>query len=695
MAEQIARPWLRLGGWVSVAVLSMGALSCASIGRSAAGGRAEIKRAVAKVKPALVRVSIVEAHYYRGRENKYETSGSGVIVTSDGHVVTNHHVAGTAKRIVCTLADKRELDAELVGTDPLSDLAVIKLRGNTGEEFPFAEFGDSSTLKTGDRVMAMGSPMSLSQTVTLGIISNLEMIMPNMDWPYKFTIDGENVGSLVKWIGHDAAIFGGNSGGPLVDMTGRIVGINEIRMGLSGAIPADTARQVAEEIIRSGYVTRSWTGIEIQPLLKGSKRTTGAPISGTIEGSPAAGAGIESGDILLEFAGVPVTVEYAEELPAFTKLETSLPVGSEIEVLVLRDDTEKTFTLKTVKREKVMLDKHEFKKWGVVVTNISLWKQKEMKRDSRDGVLIFSVRPGGPCDAAKPNVREKDVIVRVGDEPVRNVEELAAITERITAAQTEPTPVLVAFERKAEELLTVVEVGLRELRDPGLEASKAWLPVETQVLTKDLAETLGVPGKTGVRVTRILPGAGDGTELEVGDLIVGLDGGTIPASQPEDTEVLPTMIRQYRIGAEVELDVIRGGEEIKATVKLSKSPKLAREMKKFREDNFEFTVRDVAFLDRAQQQWPADKQGVLVQEVAEGGLAALGHLAVGDLLLEIEGQPTTDVKSVRAFMEKINEEEPEYVQFKVLRGIHTRYVELEPDWEQLGSDANGQPRAEP
>ena len=119
--------------------------------------------------------------------------------------------------------------------------------------------------------MALGSPLALSQSVTMGIVSNTEMIMPGLFWPFnRMTLDGEDVGSIVRWIGHDAAIFGGNSGGPLVNMSGEIVGVNEISMGLAGAIPSDLAQEVATALMRDGRVRRSWIGLDVQPLLKSS-----------------------------------------------------------------------------------------------------------------------------------------------------------------------------------------------------------------------------------------------------------------------------------------------------------------------------------------------------------------------------------------------------------------------------------------
>src|SRR5262245_38629263 len=137
--------------------------------------RAAVDAAVAKVKPALVRIQVVSTYYSEGREQKQQSVGSGAIITKEGHLITNHHVAGHGTRFFCTLADREDIEAELVGTDPLTDIAVIQLRPGTHRVFPVAVFGDSSRVRVGDHVLAMGSPMALSQSVTLGIISNNEM----------------------------------------------------------------------------------------------------------------------------------------------------------------------------------------------------------------------------------------------------------------------------------------------------------------------------------------------------------------------------------------------------------------------------------------------------------------------------------------------------------------------------------------
>lgn len=654
--------------------------------------RKAVDIAVEKVYPALVRIHVVEVNYWSGKEQKYEAAGSGVIISPEGYVITNHHVAGKTKQILCTLANKEEIEAELVGTDALADIAVIKLHSDGKQQFPFARFGDSSKIQVGDYVLAMGSPYALSQSVTMGIVSNTTLVMPELFWPFKFTMEGEDVGSIVRWIGHDAAIYGGNSGGPLVNLQGDIIGINEMDIGLSGAIPGNLAKSIAEQLIKQGKISRSWIGFEIQPLLKFSGQQKGILISGTIEGSPSDQAGFKPGDILIRVAGQEVTVRFAEELPIFNQLIASLPVGKEVEMVVVRDGKEKTLKVTTKEREEARPKEQELTEWGITVRDISLLMQKALKRETRDGIFVTSIRAGGPCDEAKPSINERDVIVAVDSTPVKNVKELVALTEKIVVGKKEPVPVVVAFERKTERYLTVVKVGIKKLEDPGLEVRKAWVPVATQVLTRDLAEGLGVPGKTGVRITQVYPNTtAEKVGLKIGDLIIALDGEKISASQPEDFEVFPTMVRQYKIGATAELTVLRdlttstdtvrtGKEELKIPIELTASPKLSREMKKYRDDIFDFTVREIGFLDRAREKWEENQQGVLVESVGEGGWAALAHLAVDDLILTIDGQKVNDVASIEKIMKKVAEVKPKSVVLRVQRGIHDLYIELKPSW---------------
>jgi len=646
--------------------------------------RKAIDEAVSKVKPALVQIRVVTVAYEDGHEKKKDAYGSGVIINKNGYVLTNHHVAGHPARLFCILSSKEEFEAELVGTDALSDISVVRIKTENKREFPYSLFGDSSTVRVGDSVLAMGSPVSISQSVTHGIVSNTEMILPRIFEAYgiRFMMDGEDVGTLIRWIAHDAAIYGGNSGGPLVNMHGEIIGINEISLGLGGAIPSNIARVVAQQLIEKGVVTRAWLGLEIQPLLRNSQQGKGALVSGVISGSPAEKAGFQSGDLLLRLDGKDVDVRFREQLPLFQQMMADLPIGRETQSVVLRNNVEKVLKVTAVVRQPVELKISELKQWGIAVRDISFMAAKEMKRDNCDGVKATSIRPGGPSGEAKPQILPNDIIIALDGKSVKNVKELAMITQQITEGKKEPTPVLVEFERNAEKYLTVVKLGIQEMEDPGLETKKAWLDAATQVITRDMAEKLGIPERTGVRITEAYKGgSAEKAGLRVGDLIVGIDGEKIAAANQQDSEVFPAMLRQHKIGTTVELAIIRDGKESNVKVELVRAPMLEREMKKYRSDNFEFAVRDIAMFDRTDNKWGDDQRGVYVETVDPGGWASIANLNSGDLILEVAGEKIDNVESFKKIMKRIESEKSKSVVFHVLRKIHHIYIQIDPDWE--------------
>ena len=646
--------------------------------------RNAVDAAIARVRPALVRIHVVSTDYREGREMKNQAVGSGVIISKDGFLVTNHHVAGHAERMVCTLWDREEIEAELIGTDPLTDISVLKLRPKKPRTFVPAVFGNSSRLKVGDPVLAMGSPMALSQSVTLGILSNLEMMMPRFFGAGgRMQLDGEDVGALVRWLGHDAAIYGGNSGGPLANLKGEIIGINELQFGLSGAIPGNLAQKVAKELIANGRIRRSWIGIDAQPLFKESAGGRGVVVGGVVGDAPADKAGLQSGDILLSIDGREITVRYDEQMPDFMQLISGLVIGREVKVVALRGDRELALKLTPMERGELYPREQEFKHWGMTCRNLSYIAAREMKRTNTAGVMITSVRQGGPAGEAKPALSPQDVLLEINSEPIRNIEDLAVVTARVVKDKEAPVPVIATFERESRRYLTVVKVGSQELRDPGLEVAKAWLPVDTQVISRDIARQLGKPALAGFYITQVYAHTtAEEAGLLPGDFIVAVDGEKLKATGQEHDEELATLIRQYDIGARVELGVLRGSVEKKISVELARSPRLRREMKKYRNDDFDFTVRDIAFFDKASEQWRADQKGALVEEVKPGGWGDLGSLLVEDLIIQVNGNPVEGVESLRKLLEQAAREQKRSVILKVLRGIHTAYLELEPTWKK-------------
>jgi len=295
---------------------------------------------------------------------------------------------------------------------------------------------------------------------------------------------------------------------------------------------------------------------------------------------------------------------------------------------------------------------------------------------------VTSVRPGGPCGDAKPAISYNAIIVSVGNSGVKSIEDLKDLTKELIKDKDEVVPVLVTFEIGKSRYITIAKIGKKGMIEQGQEMQKAWLGIGIQVLTRNIAEELDMKGQQGVRAVQVFEDSpAQKAGIEVGDILIVINDKLIEASEQSDIDVLPTMIRRYAIGSTVKITLLRNSKQLDLSIKLGTSPRLPREMKKYRDDNFEFTVRDIAFVDRVNQMWTQEQAGVLVEMVSNGSWAGLANLLTGDLITEVDNNYTENVIAFEKTMEDIAKKTPKNVVMKVMRGIHTLFVEMEPDWE--------------
>jgi len=340
-----------------------------------------------------------------------------------------------------------------------------------------------------------------------------------------------------------------------------------------------------------------------------------------------------------------------------------------------------TLTVQTELRDDAKGNDLEAKEWGLTARRLSVIEAKELTRKDQKGVLINSVRPGGPAEQAQPGLMARDVITDIGGKPVNDLDSFVKITAEMTREKTEPVPVLVAFDRKGERELTIVDVGIVKPQEPPAELEKAWLPVATQVLSRKLAEALNLTGVMGVRITQVYPGStAEEADFRVGDVITHVDGRPIQASESHNAHVFESMLRAYKPGAKPEFDVIRDGQKIKITSTLVVVPKTENQLKVYEDSMLEFKARDIAYLDALKRRWKKDEKGVLVTETDPGGWASVGGLFPDDLILAVDGHAVLNVDDLEQTLEAVQQKKPKQINFLVRRGIHTLFVELEPKW---------------
>jgi serine protease Do len=637
---------------------------------------------LARVFPSIVRIEAIRLRPTDGRLTKEWSGGSGVVISAEGHVLTNCHVTEDGDFFRGYLHDGSQVEAVLVGQDPLTDLAVIRLnlaqRAAGAPPLPVARFGDSAALRVGEEVFALGSPGFLAQSVTQGVVSNPSLVLPEQTVG-KMMLRGEDVGQFVRWVLHDARIFGGNSGGPLVNTRGEVVGINEIGVvGLSGAIPSNLAREVARQLMATGKVVRGWSGLTVQRRLEASGKGSGVVVGDVAEGSPAAAAGFLPGDLILACDGQAIEGAEEKAVAHFHRLEASRMPGEELEVRLVREGVESTRRIRLVAREAARADDVEFRTWGAVMRDLTQRISRlERLPDSR-GVWLENVRPAGPAGQAEPVLRRGDVLIALEGRSVEGVAELRRITDELLRdAPKGVRTVLAEVRRDGARLSSVVELRTASERNFPPQARKAWLGVSSQPLTPKLSARLGIKAEGGARLTRVYPGTqAEAGGLQVGDVLLALDGTAVAARRPEDTDVLARQVRQYRAGTPVKVSLWREGAPRELTVVLEEQPIPAAEMAWWEEVQLEFSARELAFDDRIRLQLATGQTGALVESAIPAGWAALAGLRADDLIEVADGRPVTSLADLRASRSAAVEARREWWVLRVRRRGQTLLVEI-------------------
>jgi serine protease Do len=375
-----------------------------------------------KVFPAVVFIKALRESHESGKKLTEEIVGSGVVVSPQGELLTNWHVVDKTVEIRCLLFDGRAVEAKVLGSDKDTDLALLKLQlPADAAPLPYAELGDSSALKEGDFVMAMGAPWGLNRSVSIGIVSCTGRFLPEKS-------------QYSLWLQTDAAICPGNSGGPLVNTAGQVVGINALSVMIGGdmgfAVPSETIRLLLPQLRESGKVNWSWTGLQLQPLKDFNKNiyfdaAEGVIVAETDPESPARRAGIQPTDRIVKVNGQPIKAEREEDLPAVRRTMGLLPKYQAVTIDLVRGGESLAVELTPREKGKVEGEELDCPRWDLTVKVINQFDNPDLYFHRKVGLFVYGVKYPGNAQSA--GLERHDIILEIDGKEVKTLEDVAAI----------------------------------------------------------------------------------------------------------------------------------------------------------------------------------------------------------------------------------------------------------------------------
>ena len=413
--------------------------------------RQVVSEAKAAVAPSVVFIRVIYNDTESGRNRQGVASGSGVIISSDGEVLTNHHVIDKTSEIRCQLADGRSFSAKVLGKDKDLDVALLKLDLPEGAEPPPVATLSPRRLDVGEVVLAMGAPWGLARSVSMGIVSCNDRFL-------------EDCGDYTLWYQTDAAISPGNSGGPLVDTAGLVVGLNARgnMMGAQGfTIPSETILEILPDLRKHGEAHWAWFGFKIQPL-EDFKRNIrfdakeGALVADVEQGSPAEKAGLKSNDLLLSVDGEKVTARFWEDIPAIEHMLGRKEFEKPCAFVVMRGGKRIDVSLAPTEKGKVEGEEFACERWGLTAKEIDRFYNPDLVFFAPDGGVYVS---GLAWDGNAENCgfREKDIIVAVGGKNVKSVAEVKAEYEKSLAGLPDKTRIPLVVMRNGRRTTLVLD----------------------------------------------------------------------------------------------------------------------------------------------------------------------------------------------------------------------------------------------